>query len=501
MAKNNINEASVQSLYGLAEKQYSILESRRSTLEPTWEDCARLTLPYLSQDVLDNETSLLPTPYNSIGPSAVNTLSSKLLLSLLPFTNTFFRLLPFEEDVKDLAEDVILKIDQELTMTERQIITMIDTQTLRVPLNEALKYLIVMGNALLYKVPNGTFKVFSPYQFVVERDYVGNVLKIVIKEKMSLTSLPQEVRDIYKEKDIKDNEDIEIYTVICKTDEKNFVSYQETNEVVISGTLSTHKKDFMPYIPLRWTSVVNEDYGRGLAEQYLGDLRSLEALSQLILEGADVMTKTVFGVKPGTMTSLDELNKARNGDFVTGDLENDITTLRVDKNSDFSIPFQLMQSLEQRLSRAFLILGGNIRDSERTTATEVRAVTAELEAALGGTYSVLAAELQLPLIKILLREISPKYTEITQPSIITGVSAISREKDYANLNTMLQSVAKLGPEAIQTYLNVPGYLTAIANSLGMNPDEMINTPEQIQAKQQAMQAAQQPQQPTGPQGL
>lgn len=501
MTKKDINENNVQSKYGYAQKQYSILESKRERLESTWEDCARLTLPYLSQDVLDNETSLLPTPYNSIGPSAVNTLSSKLLLSLLPFTNTFFRLLPFEEDVKDLSEEVILKIDQELTQTERQIISMIDTQTLRVPLNEALKYLIVMGNALLYKVPNGTFKVFSPYQYVVERDYVGNVLKIVIKEKMALSALPQEISDIYKDRDVKPNEDVEIYTVICRLNEKEFVSYQETNDVVIPGTLSTHKKEFNPYIPLRWTAIPNEDYGRGLAEQYLGDLRSLEALSQLILEGADVMTKTVFGVKPGTMTSLEDLNNAKNGDFITGDLNNDITTLRVDKNSDFSIPFQMLQALEQRLSRAFLILGGNIRDSERTTATEVRAVTAELEAALGGTYSVLAAELQLPLIKILLREINPKYTEITQPSIITGVSAISREKDYANLNTMLQAVAQLGPEAIGTYLNIPGYLTAIANSLGMNPNEMVNTPEQIQAKQQAIQAAQQPQQPTGPEGL
>lgn len=499
MSKKNINENSVQALYGYAEKQYSTLESHRKLLEPIWEDCARLTLPYLCQTIMDNESTRYQAPENSIGPNAINVLSSKLSLTLFPFTS-FFRLLPFEEDIKELTEDVKLQIDKELTMTERQIISMIDTQTLRVPLTEGMKFLIVTGNTLIYKVPNGTLKVFSPYQYVVERDYVGNVLKIVIKEKISITSLPEEVQGIYKDNndDKIKTEGIDIYTVICKTDEKNFISYQETDNTVISGTLSKHKKEFLPYIPLRWSSIANENYGRGLVEQNLGDFRKLEALSQIITEGADVMSKIVFGVMPGTMVSLDDLNNARNGDFIMGDLQKDVTTLMVGKNSDFNIPFQLLQSLEQKLSRAFLMLSGNIRDSERTTATEIRAVSAELEATLGGTYSVLAAELQLPIIKILLREINPKYTSITQPSIITGVSAISREKDYTNLSTMLQIIAQLGPQAIETYLNVSGYLTSIANSLGMNPDDIINSPEIVKAKQQIQQAQSQPQLPQLP---
>ena len=497
--KKDIKESNVQLLFGNASKQYSSLEEKRKIVEPIWEDCARLTLPYLSRDILTSSNTQYPTPYNSIGASVVNNLASKLSESLFPSTNSFFRLLPFEDEVKDLDEEMLQKIDTELKNTERQMLMMIDSQALKTPLTEVMKLLIVTGNSLVYKIPNGTMKVFSPYQYVVERDYVGNILKIIIEEKISITSLPKEIGEMYKDnKDIDkiEKDGVDIYTSILKINEKEFISYQETNDKIIPGTLSYHKKDFLPYIPLRWTSVINEDYGRGLTEQYLGDLRSLESLSQVMIEGADIMSRVINGVKQTSNLSLEDLNNAKNGDFIYGDLNNDITTLKIDKTPDFQIPFKLMQELEQKLSKAFLALGGNIRNSERTTATEVRAVTAELEATLGGTYSILAAELQLPLIKILLKEVKPEFVNITQPSIVTGLSAISREKDFNNIQTLISSIASLGqvmassPQAAEA-IDFASTVTAIANSLGMNSDDILNSKEQIAAKRQAEQQAQQ----------
>ena len=37
-------------------------------------------------------------------------------------------------------------------------------------------------------------KVFSPYQYAVQRDYVGNLLTACIKEKMDMTALPKKVQ-------------------------------------------------------------------------------------------------------------------------------------------------------------------------------------------------------------------------------------------------------------------------------------------------------------------
>jgi len=163
-----------------------------------------------------------------------------------------------------------------------------------------------------------------------------------------------------------------------------------------------------------------------------------------------------------------------------------------------------MQQLEARLGKAFMLMSGQIRDSERTTATEVRATAAELEATLGGVFSVLAAEFQTPVITLILEELQPKALKIAVPSVTTGISAISREKDFNNLNTMLQSIAQLGPEVIAQYLNVPAYLGQIATSLGMEPGDIVKSPEQIQQEQQAaqqQQAAMQEQQVAGQQAI
>ena len=46
------------------------------------------------------------------------------------------------------------------------------------------------------------------------------------------------------------------------------------------------KKDRLPYQALRMIRVDNEDYGRGYVEEFLGDLKSLEGLSQSLVESA-----------------------------------------------------------------------------------------------------------------------------------------------------------------------------------------------------------------------
>jgi len=289
--------------------------------------------PYIFPEESYSESAELPTPYNSIGPAAVNTLSSKLLLTLLPPTGNFFRLLPFGDVVKDMGEKQLQKVDDDLSKLEQDILSEIDKKALRVPLFEALKFLIITGNTLLYKIPKGSIKTFSPYRYVIERDYSGNLLKIVIEEYMAKSALPQVVRDLIKEDtpekqkgegaknpDNQKHNNVEIYTVVVRIGNDKFATYQEVQEQIIPGTYKTYKEDDLPYIPLRWTASSQEYYGRGLVEQYLGDLRRLEGLSQLINEGSGIQAKTIFGLRPGSMVKIDDLNNAYNGDVILGNL-------------------------------------------------------------------------------------------------------------------------------------------------------------------------------------
>jgi hypothetical protein len=484
----------LQEKHGTAKDVYKALLASREKLEQEWRDCSMLTLPYVFPDDDLDESTMLPTPYNSIGPSAVNTLASKLLLALLPPTGNFFRLLPNEEDVEGFEKEALDQLDKELSKLEQDVNTVINTQALRVPLYEALKLLIITGNTLLYKIPGGSIKVFSPYQYVVNRDYAGNPITMCIKEKVSKRVLPKNIVEMVTEAEDtaeKDKKDLEIYTIIQRVDRDKYEMFQEINGFVLETSIKTYNQNTLPYLPLRWTSIANENYGRGLVEQYLGDLRSLEGLTQMIVEGGGIMAKTVFGLKPAASTKIEDLNNAANGDFVEGDLEKDVTVLQVNKAADLKVPYDLMMSLEQRLAKAFLLLQGQVRDSERTTATEVRAVANELEMALGGTFSVLSQELQLPLLRLLLDEIEPKILEVTTPTISTGISAISRERDYQNLNTLASTIVQFGPEAAGQYLDMSKFFSKIAIALGMEPDEIVKSQEQIQAEQQQAMAAQQ----------
>ena len=487
MKQDAVSKDNIQEVYGFASAQYEALATHRSSLEETWRQCANLTLPYIFPEEHQAESTELRTPYNSIGPAGVNALSSKLLLTLLPPTGNFFRLLPFDDIVKDMSPQELKQVDSDLSKLEQDILAEIDKKALRVPLFEALKYLIVTGNTLLYKVPNGGIKTFSPYRYVVERDYVGNVLKIVINEPMAKSALPRNVYALIEECDTEsekrdEQEQVTIYTVIVRIGKDKYATYQEVEEKLIEGSYKTHKPSELPYIPLRWTSSSEEAYGRGLTEQYLGDLRRLEGLSQLIVEGASVQAKTIFGLRPGSTLKLDDLNNAYNGDVILGNLDTDITTWTVNKGADFNTPMQVMQQIEARLSRAYMMLGGQVRDSERTTATEVRAVAAELEATLGGTYSVLAADLQIPIVTLVMKDLNKNAGKLVDPTIVTGTSAISREKDLNNLQTMVNVMAGLGEQTIAEYLDVEGYLTAVSSALGFDPSAMVKSAKQRQAE-------------------
>ena len=237
-----------------------------------------------------------------------------------------------------------------------------------------------------------------------------------------------------------------------------------------------------------------EDYGRGYVEEYLGDLKSLESLTQSIVEGSAAAAKVLFLVRPNGTTRVKTLAESPNGAIVTGD-DQDVSTLQLGKAQDFGIASQTIQMLQTRLSRVFLMNASIRRDAERVTAEEIRTARQELEIALGGVYAILSQEFQLPLVEILMNRMQkqnriPKLPDDgLKPLIITGVEALGRGEDLNKLGVFLQSLAPLGPEVLQE-LNISDYISRLAGSLGIDTEGLIKTEEQKQLEQQAAQAQQ-----------
>tara|TARA_R100001530_G_scaffold117354_1_gene84488 strand:- start:258 stop:782 length:525 start_codon:yes stop_codon:yes gene_type:complete len=132
------------------------------------------------------------------------------------------------------------------------------------------------------------------------------------------------------------------------------------------------------------------------------------------------------------------------------------------------------------------------RDAERVTAEEIRIAYQELEIALGGVYSILSQEFQLPLVQLLMNKMQkekklPKFPdESLKPLIVTGVEALGRGQDLNELAGFLQHLAPLGPEVAMRELNVNEYIGRLAASLGIDTEGLLKTEEEKQQEQQAM---------------
>lgn len=478
---------------GTTAKKYNKKASERELYLERARECSEVTIPTLIPDDAHTSTSKFDTPYQGIGARGVNNLASKLLLSLLPPNAPFFRLSIDNFALKDIEQDENLRtqIEKGLSEVEKAVMNNIEISNDRVSIFEALKHLIVGGNVLLFVGKEG-IRVFPLSHYVIDRDPMGNVLEIITKETVATKVLPEEIqKEIYNQ--IQDDEDYstcDLYTCIKRVKNKFEVS-QEVKGIVIPDSIGTYDLDKTPYIPLRMIRVDNEDYGRSYVEEYLGDLISLEGLTKAIVEGASASAKTLFMVSPNGTTRAKALAESENGSIIEGSA-NDVSVLQVGKFPDFRVAQETIAKIEQRLSYAFLLNASVVRDSERTTAEEVRMVAQELQDSLGGIYGILSQEFQLPFVnrKISVLQKSKKLPALPKgvvfPKVITGIEALGRTNDRNKLIQFLQTLyGVLGAPAIQQYVNVTEAISRLAIADGIEVKGLIKTPEELQAEQQA----------------
>jgi hypothetical protein len=389
------------------------------------------------------------------------------------------------------AEQLRTDLEKALADVERSVSQEVEVQNFRNGIFQALKNLLISGNSLLYLPDEGGMRVFRLDRYVVKRDPMGNVTHIAVKETVAPMMLPESVREeVYRQE--KENT-CDLYTSIVREGDK-FNVKQDVKGIVIEESIGSYPIDKSPWLPLRYTQIDGEDYGRGFVEEYIGDIKSLEALTKAIVEGSAAAAKVLFMVNPNGTTRSRTLAEAPNGAIVQGS-EGDVSVLQLNKFNDFRTAQATMQGITDRLSQAFLLTSGVVRDAERVTAEEIRMLSQELEAALGGLYSLLSQELQLPIVSRLMDRMSkdkrlPKLPkDIVKPTIVTGVEALGRGNDLQRLDLFLAGANQVvGPQAVTQYLNVSDYFKRRATALGIETEGLIKTEEEIQ---QAMQQAQQ----------
>ena len=488
----------------LARERYNQLVTDRRQFLDKAVDCSKLTLPYLIQD----DTSSRPThetlniPWQSVGAKCVVALAAKLMLAILPPQATFFKLQVRDDKLgEDMPPDIRSELDLSFSKMERMVMDYIAASNDRVVIHQALKHLIVGGNALLFMGKDG-IKNYPLTRYVVNRDGNGNVLEIVTKELISRDVLGYDLPKKQPNTGIDESnagthtDDVEVYTCV-KLENGRWVWYQEVEDMIIPGSRSTAPKNASPWLVLTFNSVDGEQYGRGRVEEFLGDLKSLEGLSQALVEGAAAASKVIFLVSPSSTTKPATIAKAGNGAIVQGRAE-DVQVVQVGKTADFSTAANMANTIEKRLLEAFLVM--NVRNAERVTAEEVRLTQLELEQQLGGIFSLLTVSFLIPYLSRTLlvlqrsNEIPKLPKDIVRPTIVAGINALGRGQDRESLTQFVGTIAQtLGPEALMKYLNAEEAIKRLAAAQGIDVLNLVKSQEQMAQEQEQMMAAQQQQ--------
>jgi hypothetical protein len=464
--------------------------------------CAKVTVPWLIVPQGHTSTSDLPTPFQSVGARGVNNLASKLLLALFPPNAPFFK---FRVEPYTLAKITGVKnareqVEQNLVKAEEAILGEMEAAGFRIAAHEAIRHLLVAGNALMHWPDDGEPHVFHLDEYVVDRDpATGEPVYIITRERLDGAVLPAALRAMLPRAPSESAAPArgkvhDLYTVARFARGKWRIHQEFADKMVVDSDF-VQAKDAFEYFALRGNQISGENYGRGHVEEYLGDLISLEGLTQAIVEGSAAAARILFLVNPAGLTDVETLSTKPNGAFAPG-VATDVTVLQLAKFADFQIAANTANAMEQRLSYAFLLNSAVQRDAERVTAEEIRFVAQELEQTLGGLYSVLSRELQLPVVGLVEGRMSaagklPKIPKaIVKPAVVTGIEALGRGNDLNRLNAAIATLTSLfGPDVANRILNPLAAADRIFTASGVRTEGLLKTADELQQEAQQARAS------------
>lgn len=476
-----------------AAARFSALSAARSTVLENARTAARVTIPGLIPLEGQNEHYTPTQPYQSVGADGVRSLSARLLMTLFPTNVGFFRL-NVDAAVAQFTGEEKNAVDVQLAQFAQSANNLLDDRRARAVLAEVLRHLVIAGNVLLHIPLKDIPRIYRLDQYVVKRDSRGVPILIIARESVHVSTLSAETRTaVGLTLDPEKDQTVDVYTVIEKRGE-NHAQYQEINGKRVPGSESETPIEKSGWLALRWLAIPANDYGRSHVTEYIGDLLALEELNESMIAYTAITSDIKFFVQPNSVIDLDVVVGSERGSFHTGEAS-DITVLSLDKQADFMVAERLASAIEARVAKAFLIQ--QFRNAERVTAEEIRMSSEELENTLGGTYSVLSAELQYAVATRYLyiaerEDLIPTLPAGIKPKVITGLAALGAAAEVNRVRTWASDVMSLLGQA-EFIAKVD--TTALMNKLGVEHgvtdlQSLLKSPDQIEAEQQQAMMAQ-----------
>lgn len=488
-----------------AAQRFEKLESKRNGMLARLERYSSWTIPKLfPKKNRDQDTEPLTHGFQSLGAQAVNHLANKLMMSLFAPSRPFFRLEANRKAQASMAEAGVdpKALQTRLAQLEQEASQELDKRSIRSRLYDLLKMLIVLGNALLI-FDKETVRVLNLRNYAVKRDRRGAVRELIIREKIHKSSIkPAALAAVAGNPEFKPDDDGNCWEYKWVT--YNGSKFEETvwldNAKLPPNFSSSYTLEKLPYRAVTWDLAAGDDYGTGLVEDYEGDFQALALLSEATIQAAILASEFRWLVNPTGQTSVDDFLASPNGAAIPGQ-EGDINLVSSGVEGTLKTNLDIQQLYINRIGAGFLLQTAVTRHAERVTAEEIRMVAEELEGGLGGGYSRIAVDVQVPVaywvMELIDRPISGSDIE---PVIITGLAALSRTGDRDRLlgfGQDISGVLSLPPQILDR-LKLSAWIADLAAARGLDPQTYVLSEEEyaqlMQSRQQqqlAMQNAEQ----------
>lgn len=467
------------------------LDGLRSGLLTKCERYAALTIPKLCLPTGTTINTSQSTDYQSLGAAAVNHLNNRLMLALFRPGDPFFRLDPGKKTKEQLAQIRMTpeELGTALAAKELDAVAVLDKRAIRPKLYQAGRHLIVTGNALLELGKEA--RVYGLRHFCVKRTATGKVHTLVISERLRFNELEKPVRDVVPHKE--PESEVTLYRAIVLEDDGRYHLTQAVDEFVLPEQFKgAWPENKLPYHVLAWDLADEADYATGLVEDHEGDFEALSALSESLLDGTVLTTEMRWLVNPGGVTSVDDFRKSRNGDAVAGQ-KGDIEAVSGGDARAIEVAIKVIEVYSQRLARAFLLQSAMVRDAERVTAEEIRAIAMELETAFGGVYSQLGLIWQKPVALWCLVDVDMdiRGTDL-EVTVLTGLEALSRNAKLEKLRAALSDLAQFEmlPDGLKMRIRWRQLAEFVGQGRGVDLTPFIKSDEEVRAEQEQAQADQ-----------
>lgn len=466
---------------------YEKLIKTRSDYETRAENLSKITISSLyPADGSTGSTPLTDTYANRYASFAIQNLASQMEITLLPASGSSFRFDPDSDAMEEITQGDANKRAEIATLLSTQtakVNTEIENQMIRPELRGFLTSMICVSAVVVEKIKNDGIKWHGLRNFGVKLDDKGEPLQIVIREELDKNNLPKGIEPINPDS----KEDIEFYTACVLEDDKWTVVQSIGNEIV--GKESSFKRDALPYVYLGWTRQKGDTYHRPYVEAHQGTLEDYAAMNKVLVEGSIVASKTILLVNPLGSTRKSDVAGSANGGVIDG-REEDIGSMKLDKNYDFQIAENMVSKLEQLIDRIFLSRQGTQRKAERVTAEEVRRDAQELEKNLSGMYSILSKKFNKWLVKQIMKELGIKFDAINV-NVITGLDALGRSIEAQKLDGFMNRMVGL---QLNGWIKEDELVGRYASYDGIDTINLVKTPDEVAEERQQQAQAQQQQQ-------